>query len=292
MKFTEQHMHSYTQGTPCASFCIKEIDSLQNADGLYRRDFFMLILLDKGYINQTIDFELHKMVPQSASLVFPRQLHELKLSSDVKAYLIMFDESVFCSEILRKELRDYNIDLKKRINYVPLGEKTNAFNEMREIWHSILKLYKDFDPVNKMQIKLYIKILILKLIKESPEKALVSTDNEDTSLYISFREKVDREYKTNRIVNTYANDLCVSVKRLTEVCKHFCGLTPLAIIHERLNLELKKTLAIGHLNIKEISNEFGFSSNAALNKYIVQKFGITPLQLKKNLQIKALDKDV
>lgn len=132
----------------------------------------------------------------------------------------------------------------------------------------------------------------MKIINVCPERALVSTDNEDTSLYITFREKVDREFKENRIVNSYANDLSVSVKRLTEVCRHFSGLTPLEIIHEKLNLELKKALAIGHMSIKEISIDFGFSSHAALNKYIEQKFAMTPVQLKNKLQNKALKTDV
>ncbi len=95
---------------------------------------------------------------------------------------------------------------------------------------------------------------------------------------------VDREFKENRIASSYAKDLNVSVKRLTEVCRHFCGLTPLEIIHEKLNLELKKTLAIGHLSIKEISIDFGFSSQAALNKYVEQKFAMTPVQLKNKLR--------
>lgn len=292
MTIKEQHLYTYTQGTPCANFYIEEIDSPEKSHGLYRRDFFQLILLDKGTIDQTIDFKHYNMVPQTVSLIFPRQLHELKISSDVKAFIIMFDETVFCSEILHNELRDYNIDLQKRINCVSLQEKEEVYNEMTTIWHSIHDLYKNLTPVNMMQIKLYIKIMIMKIIKESPEMALVSTDNEDTSLYIGFREKVEREYKTNRIVNSYASDLNVSVKRLTDICKHFCGLTPLAIIHEKLNLELKKALAIGHMSIKEISVVFGFSSQAALNKYIGQKFGMTPAQLKNKLRNNTPNTDV
>lgn len=271
---------------------MKESDFPPNHHGLYRRDFFLLMLLDRGTIDQRIDFGQHEMEPQSVSLIFPHQLHDLKVSSDAKAYCIMFDETVFCSEILHNDLKDYNIDLQKRVNYVALEGKKEVFRDMMGIWRSICELYKDLDPVNMMQIKLYIKILIMKIIHESPGMALVSKDNEDTSLYIGFREKVDRDYKTNRTVNWYANDLRVSVKRLTEVCRYFCGLTPLGVIHEKLNLELKKALAVGHMSIKEISVDFGFSSHAALNKYIEQKFGMTPVQLKNKLRNRTPDTDV
>ncbi len=170
------------------------------------------------------------------------------------------------------------------LNLGTLADRAGAFDELMAVWTSIKGLYADFNPVNKMQIKLFIKIMIMKLLNVCPERALVATDNEDTSLYIAFRERVDRDFKENRVVATYAQELGVSVKRLVEVCRHFSGRTPLEIIHEKLNLELKKVLAVGHASIKEISMDFGFSSQAALNKYVEQKFGMTPVQLKNRLK--------
>lgn len=284
MEVNEQVLDSFTEGTPCINFYLTELTPEAKIEGLQRHNFFQLILLEEGSIEHTIDFEHYQMLPQSASLIFPHQLHQMKMSPDSKAVLIMFDETVFCSEILHNDLKDYNIDLQQRVNYVSFENNQRVFQELIDIWRSIRNLYEDFNPVNKMQIKLFIKIMIMKIINVCPERTLVSTDNEDTSLYIAFREKVDAEFKENRVVNSYANDLSVSVKRLTEVCRHFCGLTPLEIIHEKLNLELKKALAIGHLSIKEISLDFGFSSQAALNKYVEQKFAMTPLQLKGKLR--------
>ncbi len=284
MKINEQVLNTFTQGTPCTNFYLTEINSQTIHENLHRHNFFQLILLENGTADHTIDFKNYQMAPKSASLVFPHQLHEMKMSSDTKADLIMFDETIFCSEILHNDLKDYNINLQQRVNYVSFENDTNVFEELTDIWHSIHKLYEDFNPVNKMQIKLFIKIMIMKIININPEKALVSTDNEDTSLYIAFREKVDTDFKENRVVNSYANELSVSVKRLTDVCRHFCGMTPLEIIHDKLSLELKKALAIGHMSIKEISLDFGFSSQAALNKYVEQKFAMTPMQLKNKLR--------
>lgn len=119
------------------------------------------------------------------------------------------------------------------LNLGTLADRAGAFDELMAVWTSIKGLYADFNPVNKMQIKLFIKIMIMKLLN---------------------------------------------------VCRHFSGRTPLEIIHEKLNLELKKVLAVGHASIKEISMDFGFSSQAALNKYVEQKFGMTPVQLKNRLK--------
>lgn len=284
MEVNEQLLTSFTQGAPCMNFYLSDLNAENNLGGLHRHNFFQLILLMEGTIEHTIDFEQYHMEPYSASLIFPHQLHEMKISPDAKAALVMFDETVFCSEILHNDLKDYNINLQHRVNHVLFEGNKEDFKELTDVWNSIRTLYDNFNPVNKMQIKLFIKIMIMKIINVCPEKALVSTDNEDTSLYIAFREKVDQNFKENRIVNSYATELSISVKRLTDICKHFSGLTPLEIIHEKLNLELKKALAIGHLSLKEISLDFGFSSQAALNKYIEQKFALTPMQLKSKLR--------
>jgi hypothetical protein len=66
MIVNEQILDNYTQGTPCTNFYLEKIDGRKNHRGLHRHNFFQLFLLEKGTINQTIDFEHHTMEPQSA----------------------------------------------------------------------------------------------------------------------------------------------------------------------------------------------------------------------------------
>ena len=130
MIVNEQFLDNYMQGTPWANFYLEKIDGRKNYGGLHRHNFFQLILLEKGTINQTIDFEHHTMEPQSASLIFPFQLHDFSLSPDAEAYMVMFDETVFCSEILHNDLKDYNIDLQKRVNYVAFHNEKDTFQDI------------------------------------------------------------------------------------------------------------------------------------------------------------------
>lgn len=284
MHFKERNLINLVKESSCVNFYLQELDHENYIDGIFRNDFYMLLITTEGTIDYTIDFKRYCMSPKSVSLVFPRQLYEMHLSQDAKVLAVMFDETVFCSEILHNDLKDYNINLHQKLNLVLFTDKAKKFNDLVNIWYSIKELYEDFSPVNKMQIKLFIKIMIIKLISMSPENSLLSTDNGDTVLYIRYREKVDKEYKENRVVSSYADSIGVSVKKLTEVCRHFSGLSPLEIIHEKLNLELKKVLFIDRMTMKEIYLEFGFSSQAALNKYIESKFAMTPMQLKEKLK--------
>lgn len=284
MDFKELHLLNLIKGNPCTNFYLQELNYGNHFDGAYRNDFYMLLVITEGTIDYTVDFNRYCMVSKTVSLIFPHQLNEMRFSEDAKVLAVMFDETVFCSEILHNDLKDYNINLQQKLNFLSFANEDNKFQDLVNIWHSIKELYEDFSPVNKMQIKLFIKIMIMKLISMNPENSLLSTDNGDTLLYIKYREKVDKEYKENRVVSSYADSIGVSVKKLTEVCRHFSGQSPLEIIHEKLSLELKKVLFIDRMTMKEISLEFGFSSQAALNKYIENKFAMTPMQLKEKLK--------
>ena len=274
----------YTAGASCSNFHVHRLLSKGTETDLHRHDFFQIIILQQGTVKQFIDFADYEMNARCVSVVFPRQLHRLQLSDDAQGWIVMFDSTVFCTEMLRNELKDYNIDLQKKINFLSLAEHPDVFDELIGLVDNIRNLCVTLNPIRKMQVKLTIKMILLKIIDFHPDTLSEGNVDSETSLYIRFREQVDEKYQEQRKVNVYAEQLGVTVKKLNTVCRHYSGLSPLEIIHEKLSLELKKVLALDNWTFKEIAFEFGFSSQSALNKYIEQKFGMTPLALKTRLQ--------
>ena len=285
-----QPLSIYTKDGKCMNFFFQTLSVKNALKGAHRHDFYQILLLTKGEAEHTIDFDLHKMKAGDVSVLFPHQVHNLKFSPDAEARVVLFDETVFCSQMLRNELKDYNIDLQRRINYLSLEEHPALFEELLQLETSMRTLYADLNPIRKMEIKLSIKIMLLKIIDAMPESKVSIINENDTLLYSRFRERVDKEYREQRKVIYYAEMLGVSSKKLTSVCQHYSGRSPLEIIHEKLSLELKKTVALDEMSFKEIAFDFGFSSQSALNKFIGLKFGLTPLAFKEQLQRRILGK--
>ncbi len=284
MEQQNQQLTDYTAGAPCLNFYIHHLSPENVLSGSHRHDFFQIILVERGTARQQIDFGEHTLGEKSVSVVFPHQIHRLEPDADCRITIVMFDQTIFCLEMLRNELKDYNIDLQRKINYLSLKEHPGVFDEMMEFVGKIERLYADLNSVRKMQVKLMIKILLLKIIDFFPDSERLAQNDTDTSIYIRFREKVDAEFREQRKVQQYAGQMGISVKKLTAVARHYSGQSPLEIIHEKLSLELKKALALDDMTFKEIAFQFGFSSQSALNKYIEQKFGQTPLALKNRLK--------
>lgn len=279
MEIPNIKFNEYNKERKCYNFAFAEI-SHDHPLHSHRHDFYQILLLEKGSATHTIDFETYHMEAPAASVIFPNQIHRLDLSEDAKGRYVFFDETIFCSAVLANDLKEYNIDLHKKINHLDFKDAKPIFNEIIEIIESMHELYEDMTPLKKMQIKFMVKIVLLKLIDFSPVNDMPVSNDKDLQYYIRFRKMVDQHYKTERKLAFYSDQLGISQKKLTALCRQYSGTSPLPLIHEKLTLELKKQFALNDVTLKEIAYEFGFSSQAALNKYVFTKFQMTPSELK------------
>ena len=276
----------YDPERKCINFAFSKLPNTHPMNS-HRHDFYQILLLEEGSAVHTIDFETYEMKAPAASVIFPNQIHNLQLSDDAKGRCILFDETIFCSAVLANDLKEYNIDLHKKINNLAFAGSEETFDELIRINEAMQKLYVDMSPIKKMQIKFMVKIMLLKLIDFSPIESLSTTSDKDLQFYIRFRELVDQYYKTERKIAFYSDKIGISQKKLTLLCQQYSGSSPLSLIHEKLTMEIKKQFALQDVTLKEIAFEFGFSSQAALNKYIDSKFNMTPSELKELITMKV-----
>lgn len=290
MEIINKTLDLYTENTICKNFYIYTLSSETLQDNLHRHNFYQIVILRKGKMRHWIDFEAKELTAPSISILFPYQIHRMTLSEDAQIDIIMFDKTVFCSELLANELKEYNINLQNKLNFIE-NIPVNTFSEVESCYEQILSLRKDINMARKMQIKFLIKLILLKMID------LTSTSNKsiksdlDISTYIRFRENLDNNYSKQLKVQDYADELGITTKKLNNICLKYTGITPLEIIHEKLTLELKKTFVSEDILLKEIAYRFNFSSQSALNKFIERQFKCSPNELRAVLEKNILGKN-
>ena len=84
----------------------------------------------------------------------------------------------------------------------------------------------------------------------------------------------------HRTVEAYANDLCISPKYLTAVCKKNSGRTANEWITEHVMEDIRYYLRQTDLSIKEICDRLGFPNPSYFGKYVKDHFGMTPLDFR------------
>ena len=85
----------------------------------------------------------------------------------------------------------------------------------------------------------------------------------------------------NRSVKSYADELCVSPKYLTSVCRKHSDCTASELIATAVISRIKQLLLYSDLSIKEVASEMGFDNLSFFGKYVKKHLGLSPNHYRK-----------
>ncbi len=104
--------------------------------------------------------------------------------------------------------------------------------------------------------------------------------NSSSGYFQRFLDLLHSASHHHRTVESYANELCISPKYLTIVCKKHSGKTAGEWIREQLLEEIRYYLQQTDLNIKQICDRLGFPNTSFFGKYVKDHFGMPPIQFR------------
>ncbi len=99
---------------------------------------------------------------------------------------------------------------------------------------------------------------------------------------------INHYYIEKRTVEEYAHELAISAKHLSHSVKIASGKNALSFITDRMLTEAKSLLQFSDLEISEIAYQLNFSDPANFGKFFKKLSGMTPLQYRKHVQVKAV----
>ena len=85
----------------------------------------------------------------------------------------------------------------------------------------------------------------------------------------------------NRSVKSYADELCVSPKYLTSVCRKHSDSTASELIATSVMSRVKQLLLYSDLSIKEVATEMRFDNLSFFGKYVKKHLGLSPNHYRK-----------
>lgn len=84
----------------------------------------------------------------------------------------------------------------------------------------------------------------------------------------------------HRTVESYANELCISPKYLSVICKNLSGKTANKWITEQVMEGIRYYLKHTDLTITQVADRLGFPNPSFFGKYVKEHFGMTPVQFR------------
>ena len=95
-----------------------------------------------------------------------------------------------------------------------------------------------------------------------------------------FLDLLNKEGGKHRPVEYYANELCISPKYLSVICKKYSGKTANEWITEHVLDDIRYYLRQTDLSMKQICSLLGFPNTSFFGKYVKEHFGMTPVQFR------------
>lgn len=242
-----------------------------------RMNFIMVALCTHGEAEYTMDTERQVIRPNDVFLVPTRHIIDnIRLSSDIEGRCMMISQQFF-SEIIR----DKN-DLMTLILFTHEKPVVRLTQKEADTFISYFNLIKSkIAESDNHFLKRLVSTLLLAMFydlsntifREQPEHRRQSRAD---IIFTKFIILVEKNFKTERRVGWYAEQLCITPKYLSEAVKQVSKRTPTEWIDSCVTLEMRIMLKNSNKSIKEITEELHFPNQSFMGRYFKEHVGMSP----------------
>lgn len=249
-----------------------------------RMNFLILALCTEGEATYTLDTQEMSIQKNDVLLILDRHVvSNFTASKDLKALCIIISVKFFFESI--RNVGDVSSLLLLSRNF-PVIKLAQEETETFQSYFYLLKT-KAADKQNKYRRKL-VSTLILAMFYDLSNvvQRMLNTDSMRQTraeiIFTKFIKLLEGNFKQERRVGWYAEQLNITPKYLSETIKNVSRRTPNEWIDNYVTTEMRIQLRNSTKSIKEIAEEMNFANQSFLGKYFKEHVGISPSEYRKN----------
>ncbi len=242
---------------------------------IHRHDYFEFMLFDQGGNGglQTIDFKEYQIESKTLYMVVPNQVHLMKRQPEEDGILIQFTKA-----FLTQAISPFQVDWIYQLSASPKINLTNhQYDSLKSLFVQLKDKINQDAPFKSQSIKSLFGFMFFEILNIIPSNIMAS---EKPTNAITFLLLVEEKFREIKSVKAYCDLMGIPINRLTVEVKKQFGKSPLNIIHDAILIEVKRLLIIEQLTHKEIAFQLQFDSQSSYSRFIKQKTGLTPGELK------------
>lgn len=232
------------------------------------------ILVRTGHCRAIINLREYDI--QAPAVVNVRQsqiLHVLETDKDFTASCVImskrFTDNLF---LILKDSRNYLEAVRSPVTLLDtalLAEFEEQYALMRRIANMNSKYLYQIQVLGMSSFFLRICERCYPVGKDTKPNAALK-------LHQNFLNMVERDFKSHRDLDHYADALAVTTKHLSRTVKSVTGFSAVEWIDRYVVLEAKVLLKSSNLSIQQISDSLGFQTQSLFGKYFKKRLGMSP----------------
>jgi AraC family transcriptional activator of pobA len=252
----------------------------------HRTGFYHIIWFQKGSPTHLVDFNPIKIKPNTILFLNKDTVQRFDKKGNFDGKAILFTDSFFCkTEADTKFLRSSILfnDLFS-VSQLQLQKSSPLFADLFQQMETELTNTKDNYQADILQNQLH--NLLLHSDRERRKQNFTEVKKgADLDYVILFKDLLEIQFRKQKLVSNYAEQLRVTEKRLNQATSKVLDKSPKQMIDERIMLEAKRLLAHTNESIKEIGFELGFDEPTNFIKYFRKHHHSTPVLFRESFSL-------
>ena len=266
------------------AFKIFSFDGGNHFDHIQRLNYHSIILILHGGALLRADFSEYK-IEQSSLLYFsPFQPFMLSDVKGISGICVNFHSDFFCIYKHHQEIACNGVlfnNVYQRPYILLTQEELHIFVELVE------KMKNEIQSAVLGQRELlisYLKILLITAtrikISQCPETGKEMQPGSEHYVIQSFKEAIEKHFKTMHSPRDYADLLNIPVNTLAKISKSHFNKTLTDLITERIVIEAKRELYLTSKAVKQIASELGFDDEYYFSRFFKNNTDVSPKQFR------------
>jgi AraC family transcriptional regulator, transcriptional activator of pobA len=246
----------------------------------HRHNYFMILLNEKNFGSQLIDFKECIIEPFSVTCLHYGQIHQWLDYSKIDGYILVFEDDFFALRYQNYQLSEFSfLTYRHQQPYEKVSEEKFLQWKTIALWmlQESANNHKDFEK----SLRSLLNLLLIDLNRLFEPNSLNSELKQSLQLIHHFEELIDKYYKEKHFVKDYASMMYVRPNYLNAVCNAVSSISAGDLIRNRILLEAKRLLIHEQKTVAEIAYELGFEDNSYFGRFFKKYENITPDGFKK-----------
>lgn len=261
-------------------FCPQFISNLTFKQLEISRGFFFLIITNGSASLETSyaakDLNVGMLIVQT-----PSSRSTLQHMSPDFEMTVLYIEPAFFDSLLSGQPLYERIACYLGKNELPIVALTNRQSDYLQKAMQLFTYQQERKSVYQDGILRYLcGVVLLQMADIFEAKAPQDTENlkRQKDLFRQFKKLLMTNYRQQHTIAFYADQLHISNAYLSRIIKSVTGRTVLSHINELLCADACRLLECTNMDIKEIANLLGFTSQSAFGKFFMRQQKTTPLK--------------
>ena len=248
-----------------------------------RMTVILVALCTEGSAQFTIDTQRHDVQKNDIIIISDRHVIDNYAASSDAAGLAMMLSVNFFYEVVN-DVRDVSLLFLFSRNHPVVSLNENEVQTFKEYFFFLKKKIAETnnhyrrDLVRTLVLTMFYDLSnVIYRVQQIENKRQTRAD----AIFTQFIKLVEDNYRHERRVSWYAEQMCITPKYLSETVKAVSKNTPNEWIDKYVTLEARVLLKTSTLTIKEIADELHFANQSFLGKFFKEHVGVSPSEYRR-----------